>query len=94
MVTGGFDSLPPNNLATRLPVFAPGSMIVVTEKPDVTFVTVRQNVGPIPKLGWLLFTEEGNWILASQHENSVFLSRVVFLLDNELIKFLITKVNE
>lgn len=75
-------------------MFDPGSMLVVSEKPDILFVTVERNFGPIKKLGWLLTTKEGNWILATQHENSVYLSRVVFLLDGEIIKFLMTKVSE
>lgn len=75
-------------------MFAPGSMIVVTEKPDITFVTVKQNIGPIPGLGWLLTTEEGNWIVVSQHKNSAYLSHVVFLLDGQIIKFLASKVNQ
>jgi hypothetical protein len=75
-------------------VFAPGSILVVTEKPDVAFVTVKENVGPIPGLGWLLITEEGNWIVASQHKNSAYLSHIVFLLHTEIVSFLMTKVEQ
>jgi hypothetical protein len=67
------------------PLFKPGDIIVVTEKPDVTFVTVDRNLGAIKGVGWLLYTREGNHILVKTIEQQAknYLQRVVFVTDRE-----------
>jgi hypothetical protein len=67
------------------PVFKPGDIIVVTEKPDVTFVTVHRNLGAIKGVGWLLYTREGNHILVKSVEEhaKTYLQRVVFITDRD-----------
>jgi hypothetical protein len=61
-------------------MFAPGSIIVVTERPEVTYVTVRQNIGAIKNKGWLLWTEENNYILVSMADHA-YLAKVIFIID-------------
>lgn len=45
-------------------MFEPGTMIVVTTKPDYCYVMVKLNRGSCPGKGWLIKTEEGNYAWA------------------------------
>lgn len=63
-------------------LFPPGSILVVTEKPQITCVTVKRNLGCIKGLGWLLFTEEGNHILVRGQEKG-YMEKITFITDPE-----------
>lgn len=51
-------------------VLAPGSMLIITEEPEVGYVTVKKNFGYRKDQGWLLYTEEGNYIFVNIEEES------------------------
>lgn len=70
-------------------MIAPGSIIIVycipvtSGRNDVAFVTIERNLGMVPGLGQLVWTEEGNYVLVSEVEHSAhkFLQRAVFITD-------------
>jgi hypothetical protein len=66
-------------------MFAPGSIIVVTERPDVCYVVVKYNRGALKGRGWLLETVEGNTIIASMADHH-YLARVVFITDKAALQ--------
>jgi hypothetical protein len=64
-------------------MFARGDMIIVTETPEVAFVTVAEVFGPIKGKGWLMGTEEGNVILVSGTPGMPS-CRIKFIIDQEV----------
>jgi hypothetical protein len=62
-------------------MFAPGSLIIITEKPQVCYVLVKYNRGAIKGRGWLLETTQGNTILVTMNENHHYMQRVLFITD-------------
>lgn len=76
------------------PVFKPGAILVVTEKPDVTFVTIEKNLGSVAGVGWLLKTKEGNHVIVRTVEEkaTTYLQRVIFITDPDTFTELLDKL--
>lgn len=76
-------------------MFKPGSIIVVTDdsmfSSDVCYVTVKKNHGYAVGVGWILFTEEGNYLFVNVEEAEAglhYCTRVLFVTDPFTLKTL------
>lgn len=62
----------------------PGAILVICEKPEVLFVTIKKNLGYRQGSGWLLYTTGGNYLHVTMEEQNAglkYMQRVIFITD-------------
>lgn len=69
-------------------MFEPGSILIVAEKPDVLYVTVKKNLGYAVDVGWILYTTGGNYLFVNMEEKDAglkYMQRVLFVTDPSIL---------